>query len=120
MQRMRRQEQILTAPNFADDKHPKHAEFAEQDWDKEVPDIPEDWKKPHAQQPAAEQPAPEPSKQRNLPMEGRPRNTPVPAGGIMLGGAPDPRQTEVEDPWAPKEKKIKVGATVRLGGDDDG
>lgn len=50
-------------------------------------------------------------------------NTPCPPDGIMLGGATVPPPSEVEDPWAPpsiKDKKVNVGATIKLGTDKGG
>lgn len=43
------------------------------------------------------------------------RNTSVPQGGIMLGGAQQPSQS-VADPWALPPKTVKAGATVKMGG----
>lgn len=123
-QRVRReQEQKLDNPQYADDKHPKHAEFAGQEWTRELPELPEDWQKHPAEETAQPQQA---APQRTAPqqqgppppMGSRPRNTPVPSGGIMLGGAPAPTSAGGEDPWAPKEKKVKVGATIQIGKND--
>lgn len=50
-------------------------------------------------------------------------NTPVPKGGIMLGGPPPNTEDKGEpaDPWAvPKKPKnlVRVGATVKMGDKD--
>jgi hypothetical protein len=103
MQRV--QEEKIDHPQFADDRHPKYAEFAEQQWERVEPVMPQDWQKSTPAIPS---------------MEGRPMNTPPPpAGGILLSGQPAPVAEEV-DPWAPKEKMTPVGAKVQLGGGDDG
>lgn len=67
------------------------------------------------------EPAPQHPKQRVTPP--KMANTVVPAEGIMLDGSPPPSQAPkkvVEDPWAappPGPRKVKPGATIRLGGD---
>jgi hypothetical protein len=43
------------------------------------------------------------------------RNTAVPQGGIMIGGAQPPAPS-VADPWALPPKTVKAGATVKMGG----
>lgn len=45
-------------------------------------------------------------------------NTPFPPEGIMIGGGAAPTPPKEEDPWAPpstKDRKVKVGATIKLG-----
>ena len=52
---------------------------------------------------------------------GRLLNTPIPAQGVMVGGAKEVKEEKTEDPWAPKkrERVVKPGSSIRLGKDGD-
>ena len=76
---------------------------------------------PQTAPPQAPRPkTPPPPRDPRLPPEQEPLNTPMPQGGVMLGGDPsDPRGPQTrqpaKDPWAiPKETVVEPGARVTV------
>jgi len=73
---------------------------------------------------ARARPSPSPTSTPSGPRTPRPYNTPMPSGGVMVGGepapparSPRPAPRDPPDPWAPKQDNvIQPGATVTLRG----